>query len=96
MRKSFFVYIVSNHKNGTIYIGVTSNLTKRIWEHKEGNIEGFSKRYGLKKLIYYEFFEDAENAIHREKRLKKYTRSAKIKLIEKNNPEWKDLYDSLF
>jgi putative endonuclease len=95
MEKQFYVYILASQKNGTLYAGVTSNLHKRMWEHREGIFEGFTKKYGVKNLMYYEVFMDAENAIHREKRLKKYTRAAKIKLIETANSDWKDLYEEI-
>lgn len=87
MEKQFYVYTLANKKNGTLYVGVTSDLHKRMWEHKEGIFEGFTKKYGVKNLMYYEVFMGAESAIHREKRLKKYTRAAKIKLIETANPD---------
>ncbi len=93
--KQFYVYILASKKYGTLYIGVTSLLPKRIWQHKVGAFQGFTKKYGVHILVYYEVYEDAENAIKREKRLKKYRREAKIKLIEKNNPEWNDLYETL-
>ena len=95
MEKKFYVYILASKKHGTLYIGVTSDLKRRIYEHKEGACEGFSKDYSVKTLVYYEVYDDAENAIHREKRLKKYTRDAKIKLIEKDNSNWNDLYEVL-
>ena len=78
-----------------MYIGVTSNLIKRVWEHKEKIADGFTKKYDVDKLVYVEYFRDPENAIKREKRLKKYKRQRKINLIEKDNPQWKDLYDML-
>lgn len=90
-----YVYILTNKPDGTLYIGVTSNIQKRIWEHKSKATEGFSKKYNLDKLVYFEVFDDIENAIHREKRLKKYTREAKIKLIEEQNKEWNDLYEEI-
>ncbi len=89
------VYIMTNMRNGTLYIGVTSNLIRRIFEHKSNAVDGFTKKYGLHTLVYYELFDSMEAAIHREKRLKKYTREAKLALIENMNPEWKDLYDSI-
>jgi putative endonuclease len=95
MEKKFYVYILASKKRGTLYIGVTSNLPKRIWEHKEGAAEGFTKKHDVKMLVYFEMFDDAENAIHREKRLKKYKREAKIKLIEQQNPDWNDLYEEI-
>ncbi|MBP9868779.1 MAG: GIY-YIG nuclease family protein [Alphaproteobacteria bacterium] len=95
MEKQFFVYIVASQKNGTIYIGVTANLKKRIWEHKNGVTEGFTEKYDVHNLVWYEQCENAESAIHREKRLKKYTRRAKIRLIEKENLNWNDLYEQI-
>lgn len=93
--KRFYVYILTNKPYGVFYIGVTSNLPKRIYEHKEEVAHGFSKQYHLKMLVYYEVFEDAENAIRREKRLKKWTREWKINVINQFNPEWKDLYEQI-
>lgn len=90
--KGYFVYILASRKNGTLYIGVTSDLVKRIWEHKENAISGFTKRYGVKRLVYFETYDSAENAILREKQLKKWNRKWKIELIEKTNSSWKDLY----
>ncbi len=78
-----------------MYVGITSDLVKRVFEHKLGCVEGFTKKYKVKYLVYYEVFDDPQNAIHREKRLKKYTRAAKIKLIEKMNPDWNDLYEGI-
>lgn len=95
MEKKFYVYMLASGHYGTLYIGVTSDLPKRIWEHKNGVNEGFSKKYDVKTLVYYEPCDSAEMAIHREKRLKKYKREAKIKLIEGQNPEWKDLYEEI-
>ena len=90
-----YIYILSNKKNGTLYIGVTSNLVKRIYEHKQKLVNGFSKQYGLDKLVYYEITDDIKIAIKREKQLKKWNRAWKIELIEKENPEWNDLYDDI-
>ena len=90
-----YVYILTNKKHGTLYIGVTSDLAKRVWEHKNKVAQGFTQKYGLDKLVHYEVFDDPENAILREKRLKKWNRGWKIELIEKANPEWRDLYDSI-
>jgi putative endonuclease len=95
MEKNYYVYILASKRNGTLYIGVTSNLIKRVWEHKEKIADGFTKKYDVDKLVYVEYFRDPENAIKREKRLKKYKRQWKINLIEKDNPQWKDLYDML-
>ena len=93
MEKSYYVYILASKRNGTLYIGITSNLIKRVWEHKEKIADGFTKKYDVDKLVYVEHYQDPENAIKREKRLKKYKRQWKINLIEKDNPQWKDLYD---
>ena len=93
MEKNYYVYILASKRNGTLYIGITSNLIKRVWEHKEKIADSFTKKYDVDKLVYVEYFRDPENAIKREKRLKKYKRQWKINLIEKDNPQWKDLYD---
>lgn len=89
----YYVYILANKKNGTLYIGVTNNLIKRIWEHKNKFVEGFTKHYSLHMLVYYEQTIDIVSAITREKQLKKWNRAWKIKLIEEFNPTWKDLYN---
>jgi putative endonuclease len=89
------VYILTNRPHGTLYIGVTSDLPQRIFQHKQHLVDGFSKRYGLDKLVYYELHEEMAEAIRREKRLKEWKRVWKIELIERMNPEWKDLYDDL-
>lgn len=90
-----YLYILSNQKNGTIYIGASSILVKRIWEHKNKFLSGFSKKYHLDRLVYYEQFDDVISARARERQLKKWKRSWKIDLIEKDNPAWKDLYPSI-
>jgi len=87
--------MLASKKNGTLYIGVTSDLMKRVWEHKNDLVEGFTKEYGVHRLVYFEMLEDMESAIQREKQLKKWNRDWKIELIEKDNPEWTDLYDLL-
>ena len=86
---------MSNHKNGTLYIGVTSNLPARVFEHKSELIEGFTKKYHLHNLVYYEVYEDVRSAITREKQLKKWKRNWKINLIKKMNPQWRDLYPDI-
>ncbi|HOZ56034.1 MAG: GIY-YIG nuclease superfamily protein [Parcubacteria group bacterium ADurb.Bin316] len=96
MDKRYFVYILSNQKNGTLYIGVTSNLIKRISEHKDKKLVGFTKRYSLDKLVYYEVYGEVGMAIYREKQIKKWRRAWKIGLVEKDNPSWKDLFGDLF
>jgi putative endonuclease len=82
-------------KYGTLYIGVTSNLPKRVWEHRNHVVEGFTDRYNLDKLVYYEVHESAESAIKREKRLKFWLRQWKLEMIDKFNPDWNDLYESI-
>ena len=87
----YYVYILASNKNGTLYIGVTSNLVKRIYEHKNELAEGFTKQYSVHNLVYFEITDSVESAIAREKQLKKWNRAWKIRLIEKTNPEWRDL-----
>ena len=94
-RKQYYVYIMTNKINTVLYTGVTSNLKKRIWEHKEKVIDGFIKNYNINKLIFFEIYNDPENAILREKQIKAGPRTKKVKLIMGINPEWKDLYDKL-
>ncbi len=93
MSKQFYIYILASKRNGTLYIGVTSNLPQRIWQHKNNQFDGFCKKYNVKQLVYFEQHETAESAITREKQLKKWNRAWKLKLIEKENPQWEDLYD---
>ena len=95
MNKTGYVYILSNKKEGTLYIGVTSDLVKRVYEHKNKVVPGFSKLYNLDKLVYYEIFNDIEEAIKREKQLKNWHREWKINLIKETNIEWNDLYQSI-
>ncbi|MEL3891292.1 GIY-YIG nuclease family protein [Ferrovibrio sp. MS7] len=90
-----WVYIVTDKPYGTLYIGVTSDMARRAHEHREGSIEGFTRRYGLKRLVFVEAHEDIGLAIEREKRLKQWRRAWKIDLIQSANPEWRDLYDDL-
>lgn len=93
--RQFAVYILASQRNGTLYVGVTSNLAKRVWEHREGFVDGFTKKYGVKTLVWYELTESIESAITREKQIKKWNRAWKIELIEKANPGWRDLYPEL-
>ncbi len=86
------VYILASKRNGTLYIGVTSDLAKRIWEHKNNMVEGFSKRYDVHRLVWYELHETMESAIQREKQMKEWKRKWKLELIESVNPEWQDIY----
>ncbi len=95
MSKTYHVYILASAKNGTLYVGVTSDLAHRVWEHREGMIPGFTKRYGVKMLVHSEQFDDIRDAIDREARLKKWKRRWKLELIEKTNPDWNDLYETI-
>jgi putative endonuclease len=94
--KNYFLYILASKRNGTLYIGITNDLRRRVFEHKEGLIEGFTKKYNVKMLVYYEIHLDIKFAIQREKQMKKWLRKWKIELIEKMNPEWNDLSKDLF
>lgn len=93
--KQYYIYILASQKNWTLYVWVTNNLPKRVWEHKNWILEWFTKRYWIKNLMYFEMYNDIENAILREKQLKAWSRKKKIELIETNNPEWIDLYDNI-
>ncbi|WP_371398349.1 GIY-YIG nuclease family protein [Fretibacter rubidus] len=95
MVKNFHVYIMASHKNGTLYIGMTSDLAGRVFDHKESRLKGFTQRHNVKRLVYYEACEDANEAIEREKFLKKQRRDYKIRMIERDNPEWYDLYGDM-
>ena len=89
------VYILASKRNGTLYIGVTSTLVQRVWQHKNDLVEGFTKRYGVHTLVWYEIHETMESAIAREKAIKEWRRAWKLDLIEKRNPAWRDLYEEL-
>jgi len=93
--KYYYVYILASKKNGTLYTGVTNNLIRRLHEHKNNIADGFTKKYNIKNLVYFEQTTDIESAITREKCIKKWNRDWKIKLIEESNPEWKDLSQEL-
>ena len=95
MNRQPCVYILASRKNGTLYVGVTSDLIKRIWEHKEKVVEGFTKQYGVDKLVWFEMHETMESAITREKAIKEWKRKWKLELIEKANRDWRDLYPDL-
>ncbi len=95
MNKQFYVYIMTNDRNNVLYTGVTNELKKRVYEHREKLIESFTKKYNIIKLVYYEIFEDSYNAISREKQIKGGSRSKKMALIESMNPKWDDLYEKL-
>jgi len=93
--KEFYVYILCSKRNGTLYTGVTSNLPKRIYEHKHNLVDGFTKKYSVHSLVWFARYESADEAITREKQIKKWNRKWKLELIEKENPEWNDFYDSI-
>lgn len=93
--KQFFVYIMASAKNGTIYIGMTNDLVRRVFEHKNSLVDGFSKKYGSKSLVYFEQHDTADHVMTREKQMKKWYRKWKLELIEKTNPKWNDLYDTI-
>ena len=95
MPKQPVVYILARERNGTLYIGVTSDLQQRVWEHKNDLVEGFTKRYGVHRLVYYELHNDMVSAISREKQMKKWNRTWKLELIERQNPGWKDLWEGI-
>jgi putative endonuclease len=92
---AYFVYILSNRRDGTLYVGVTNDLVRRVYEHRDGLVPGFTRRYGVKQLVYFEIYDDPRSAIQREKNLKHWSRAWKIALIEKQNAEWRDLYDDI-
>ncbi|MBN2240261.1 MAG: GIY-YIG nuclease family protein [Dehalococcoidales bacterium] len=92
---SYYVYILASKRNGTLYTGMTSDLIQRVYTHKNDFADGFTKRYGVHMLVYFEQWEDREGALKREKQIKEWKRKWKLELIEKNNPEWNDLYDQI-
>ncbi|MGO8987539.1 MAG: GIY-YIG nuclease family protein [bacterium] len=94
-KKDFYVHILSNKRNGTLYVGVTSDLVKRVYEHKNNLIEGFTKKYSVHSLVWYETHDSAESAITREKQIKKWNRVWKLELIEQSDPGWNDLYETI-
>jgi len=95
MNKQYYIYIMTNQRNTVLYTGVTNNLKRRVYEHKEKLVDGFTKKYNITKLVYYEVFEDIESAILKEKQIKAGSRQRKIKLINSMNKEWRDLYGEL-
>ncbi len=92
---TYYVYILASRPGGTLYVGVTNDLVRRTYEHREGQADGFTKTHGVKTLVYFEPHADIEHAIAREKRLKRWRRAWKIQLIERDNPDWRDLYGAL-
>lgn len=95
MSKQYYVYILAKARNSTFYTGVTNDLIRRVYEHKHGLADGFTKKYGIKTLVYYEIYESIESAIAKEKLIKKWRREIKCEAIESMNPDWRDLYDGL-
>ncbi len=95
MNKQPAVYILASQPNGTLYVGVTSDLARRVWEHKNDLVDGFTKKYGVHRLVYFELHVSMVEAIQREKQIKKWRRAWKIELVEKENPEWRDLWPSI-
>lgn len=95
MEKNSYVYILASRRNGTLYIGVTSDLISRVWAHKAGAVSGFTQKYGITRLVYFEHYDAIETAIRREKAMKKWNRTWKLELIERDNPEWRDLWPDI-
>ncbi|MBI1216055.1 MAG: GIY-YIG nuclease family protein [Alphaproteobacteria bacterium] len=95
MQKQFYVYIMTNKMNGTLYLGVSNDIIRRVHEHRQKAVKGFTARYGLTRLVYFEQFNTAMDAITREKQMKKWNRAWKLQLINEKNPEWNDLYDEI-
>jgi len=93
--KTYYVYIMASHRNGTLYLGVTNDLIRRVYEHKHNLVDGFTKKYNVHQLVYYEETYDVVSAIQREKYIKKWNRKWKLELIEKVNPNWDDLYNKI-
>ena len=92
---SYYIYILASKRNGTLYVGFTGDLLKRVYEHKNDFVDGFTKRYGVHRLVYYEICDDFASALRREKQIKEWKRRWKLELIEKENPEWRDLYEQI-
>ena len=93
--KQAYVYLLASERNGTLYIGVTADLVQRVWQHKNDHVAGFTKRYGVHTLVWYEAHESMESAIRREKAIKEWKRAWKLELIEKENPKWRELYEDI-
>lgn len=96
MTKPGHVYIMASRRNGTLYLGVTADLAKRAYEHRNGIVAGFTRKYGCKLLVWYQVFDDLDSARHRELQMKEWRRAWKLRVIEEMNPDWNDLYDTLF
>ena len=95
LTQSYYVYLLASRRRGTLYVGVTNDLPKRVWQHKQGLVDGFTKRYGVKMLVWYEQTDSIESAVVREKQIKRWNRVWKIELIESGNPQWKDRYEEI-
>ena len=95
LTRSYYVYLLASRRKGTLYVGVTNDLSKRVWQHKQELVEGFTKKYGVKSLVWFEQTKSIESAIVREKQIKKWNRDWKVELIEKTNPQWRDLYEEI-
>ena len=95
-KRSFYIYLLTNKKNSVLYTGMTNNLARRVYEHKEKLVPGFTEKYNVQKLVYYECYESSWDAIDREKQIKKWRREKKDALVETYNPEWRDLFDDLW
>ena len=93
---NFYIYMLASRRNGTLYTGVTNDLGRRVWEHRNGYIKGFTCKYGVKRLVWFEHHQDVNEAITREKQIKRWRRDWKLNLIEETNPNWTDLFDSLY
>jgi len=93
--KQYYVYMMASKRNGTLYVGVTNDLIRRVYEHRHGLVQGFTKKYGVTRLVYYEVLDDPHEAITREKRIKKWRREWKVNLIKESNAQWRDLYDEI-
>jgi putative endonuclease len=92
---AYYVYLLASDRNGTLYVGVTNDLVRRVYEHKNKLVRGFTSRYGIDRLVWFEVYDDPENAITREKEIKKWRRAWKLRLIEESNPQWLDLYEQI-
>ncbi len=95
MEHRYYVYILASQRNGTLYVGVTSDLSRRVYEHRCGNVPGFTAKYGVKLLVWYDVYDFIDDAIRQEKRIKRWRRAWKLELIERLNPDWSDLYETL-
>jgi putative endonuclease len=93
VNKRYYVYLLASRQYGTLYVGMTSDIVRRVWQHREGSVDGFTKRHDVKRLVWFEVHDDVMAAIAREKQIKKWNRSWKIELVQANNPHWQDLFE---